>query len=66
LRCVSGGLVSLGIVTATGGVAVSTGSLSHQAGLVGGEPRHYQFWYRNGFGPCGGGFNLTSAVNIHW
>lgn len=45
---------------------MSTGSLSHQAGLVGGEPRHYQFWYRNGFGPCGGGFNLTSAVNIHW
>ncbi|MCB9914516.1 MAG: FG-GAP repeat protein [Planctomycetes bacterium] len=31
-----------------------------------GVTRHYQFWYRDPAGPCGGGFNLTNGWTITW
>jgi hypothetical protein len=66
LRCVNGSILRLGIVPTTAGVAASTVSLSVQEGLLGGELRHYQFWYRNVLGPCGFGFNTTNGLSIQW
>lgn len=66
VRCVGGSILRLGVATTTTGVAASTGTLSVQQGLVGGELRHYQFWYRNVLGPCAGGFNTTNGLSIQW
>ncbi len=67
LRCVGSGIVRLGVaVTSPSGVAQSSGQLSIGEGLVGGELRHYQFWYRNFSGPCVQRFNTSNALSIQW
>lgn len=67
LRCVGGGVIRLGIVPTTpAGIATSNVTLSVQEGLLGGELRHYQFWYRNVAGPCGHAFNTTNGLSIQW
>ncbi len=48
------------------GVATSNMSLSIREGLLGGEQRHDQYWYRDPIGPCGHGFGLTNALSIQW
>ncbi|HIG12670.1 MAG: hypothetical protein ABGY71_09425 [bacterium] len=66
LRCAGGSLVRLGIVVAdTAGVATSTAGVG--AGLLGGDIRRYQYWYRNPAGsPCGASFNLSNGYEIAW
>ncbi len=67
LRCLGGGLMRLGAVTSNAaGVATSNMSLSIREGLLGGEQRHYQYWYRDPIGPCGHGFSLTNALSVQW
>lgn len=67
LRCVGGPLIRIGVVFADPwGTAMSTSTLSIREGLLGGELRHYQLWYRDTAGPCGQGFNLTNAYRIQW
>ena len=67
LRCIGGSITRLGLVqTGASGVATSNGALSLIEGLQGGELRHYQFWFRDLSGPCGGGSNFTNARSIQW
>ena len=66
LRCAGGSLVRLGIVAAdAGGVATSNPGVG--SGLVGGDIRRYQYWYRNpAASPCSASFNLTNGYEITW
>ncbi|MFT7669919.1 MAG: hypothetical protein ACI8X5_002626 [Planctomycetota bacterium] len=67
--CVNGGVSRLEIVlTNASGTAVSTDTLSVEEGLLGGELRNYQYWYRDtsGSAPCGNGFNTTNAYSVQW
>jgi len=57
LRCVGGDPVRIGIVsTNTGHAHLPIGP--SQPG------EFYQFWYRDNWGPCNTGFNLTNAIEI--
>ena len=64
LRCAGGALVRLGVVVSSpAGVATSTGD--PLAGLIAGDIRRFQFWYRNPAGsPCGNSFNLSNGYEI--
>ncbi len=67
LRCVGGPLVRLEIVFSDAAGNASTGSsISIREGLLGGELRHYQYWFRDVTGPCGGGFNTSNAYRVNW
>ena len=62
LRCVGGEVIRLRVVITNTGQA----DLDLQSNLPAGEPTagFYQFWYRDNSGPCGSGFNLSSALSI--
>lgn len=67
LRCVGGALIRLQVVsTGPTGAVDSQVAIAANEGLIGGELRHYQYWYRDVTGPCGTGFNATNAVSIQW
>jgi hypothetical protein len=66
LRCLGGPLRRLGAVSTIQGIASNPIALSTAEGLVGGELRHYQFWYRNPGGPCSQSSNVSNAVTIQW
>ncbi|MFT7486600.1 MAG: hypothetical protein ACI9F9_002455, partial [Candidatus Paceibacteria bacterium] len=67
MLCVGGAITRLGIVsTSSTGIAHSMGSLSLKEGLLGGELRNYQYWYRDTSGPCGSGFNTTNGLSVQW
>ncbi len=67
LRCTGGQVMRVELVQASlSGVALSSTSISAKEGLSGGELRHYQYWYRDPSGPCGGEFNATNGVAIQW
>ena len=67
LRCVGGGLTRLQVIfTDVAGGGVSTIQLSVREGLIGGELRNYQYWYRDVPGPCTSGFNTSNACSIQW
>lgn len=79
-RCTGGTVVRLVTVLATGNCAATDLSCGVQvggvggpisqhpgnAGLMAGDTRYYQFWYRDPSGPCGFGFNLTNAHSVLW
>lgn len=67
LRCVGGALtrIEVAFTDAAGGAATST-SISQAEGLVGGELRQYQFWFRDLSGPCSSGFNTSNAYRVTW
>ena len=62
LRCVGGEVSRIGVVITNTGQA----DLHLQSNLPPGEPTagYYQFWYRDNSGPCGSGFNLSSAISL--
>ena len=66
ILCLSGGLVRVGAVLASGGISLQT--IGHGAG-VGPGVFHYQLWVRNSpvmFCDPGAAFNLSSGRSITW
>ncbi len=67
LLCSSGALTRFPVViTDSTGSVIVTPELSVLEGLQAGDLRRYQFWFRDPFGPCGGGFNTTNAFDVQW
>ncbi|HIG10081.1 MAG: hypothetical protein ABGY71_11840 [bacterium] len=71
IRCAGGGIVRLGVVgasaTGTSSTAGLTVPISAIGGVLVGDLRHYQLWYRSpGTSPCGASFNLTNGYSIQW
>jgi hypothetical protein len=65
VRCVGGTLLRLGSQTADADGKTQHGpGLAAQGGWANGQTRLFQTWYRNTLGPCGLGFNVSSAVSI--
>lgn len=63
LRCAGGGIVRLGTATPDSiGSAEYGPGLAAAAGLVAGDHRTFQVWYRDPGGPCASDFNLTNAL----
>jgi hypothetical protein len=68
LRCAVGDVLRLEAVTAdSDGAASSSRSISAAAGLVAGDVRRYQWWYRDpGVSPCQSEFNLSNGLEVIW
>jgi endonuclease I len=68
LLCISGSIKRLDIVFATsGGEASSFSSMAAGLGLLPGETRYYQWWYRDTSAiPCGTPFNLSNGLAVTW
>jgi len=68
LRCVTGPVLRLELTTTDGaGAASSTIALAAAAGLVPGDARSYQFWYRDPVGSsCGQLFNTSNGFTVLW
>ncbi len=71
LRCVGGSIVRLGTKTNAGGSsqypAAGDASVSVKGGVVAGDVRHYQVWFRNAASFCTAAtFNLTNGYSITW
>ena len=70
--CAAIGLLRLGVVFPTAGVASYPGGVSptpiHIQGLASnGDIRHYQCWYRSVPGLCSAGnYNLTQGLTLMW
>jgi hypothetical protein len=64
LRCAGIHLVRHGtrVPDASGTASWNGGGLIAQHGGAPGEERRWQVWYREPFGPCSPGFNLTNAI----
>ncbi|MCB9913738.1 MAG: LamG domain-containing protein [Planctomycetes bacterium] len=68
LRCAGGNVVRLQVrVADASGAASTTVNVSTQGGVVMGDVKRYQAWYRDPVGsPCGSFFNLSSGYEITW
>ena len=71
LRCVGGGVVRIQTRMADAvGSSHTTRSISQKAGVLPGDTKYYQVWYRtNALPPCGYGvndFNTTNGYRIVW
>lgn len=68
LRCAGGQVKRLQLrSTGSAGATDSTVGISASDGAQAGQTRYYQFWVRDPQnGPCGSGFNLSSALSINW
>ncbi|MCK6449094.1 MAG: FG-GAP-like repeat-containing protein [Planctomycetes bacterium] len=66
LRCLGGTLQRFGAraTGATGSLVELTPAGQFPALIVPGSTWHFQAWYRDPNGPCGGGFNLSNALRI--
>jgi hypothetical protein len=64
LRCAGGSLTRLGVRFADGGGAASWTGVLTATGALPGDRRTFQVWYRDSAGPCGGGFNASSGVDL--
>lgn len=68
LLCVGGTLLRHGVEPTTPTYGVGRADfgpgIASAAGFVAGETRHFQVWYRDVGGPCGSGFNTSSALSI--
>ncbi len=62
LRCVGGSTVRLGTRVAVAGTATFGPGLAHGTAVP--TTLYFQAWYRNVVGPCGSGWNLSSARSI--
>ncbi len=71
LLCSGGVIIRLGVKFASGNTSTYPGAgdplLSIQGGVVPGDVRHYQAWYRDAFTFCTPAFfNLTNGVSVTW
>lgn len=48
------------------GSAATSVDIATATGLVPGDQRYYQYWFRDPGGPCGGGFNFTNGLQVTW
>lgn len=64
LRCAGGGVVRLQVRFASGtGTSATTADLISLGGVVPGDTKRYQLWYRDPLlSPCGSLFNLTNGI----
>ena len=67
LRCAGFQAIRLEVVTpdASGDAATSI-SIATKGGVVAGDVRHYQTWYRDSTGVCGYTFNTTNGLSLTW
>ncbi len=67
LRCAGGAVARLQVRTADGaGASATTIDVASKGGVVPGDTRRYQIWYRDPLGLCGGGFNLSNGLEVVW
>ena len=65
IRCAGFNAVRLETtVSDSAGNSVTTSAVG--GGLVGGDTRYYQLWYRDNTGVCGNSHNLTNGLAITW
>ncbi|MCB9915130.1 MAG: right-handed parallel beta-helix repeat-containing protein [Planctomycetes bacterium] len=68
LRCAGGGVCRVQVRTADlFGDLASSISVSAKCGLVQGDVKRLQWWYRDpSASPCGTGFNLSNGLEVTW
>ena len=67
LRCAGGNVVRIQVrVASAGGTSATTINVPVKGGVIAGDLRRYQLWYRDTLGPCGTTFNFTNAWEITW
>ncbi len=68
LRCAGGAVARLQVRTANAsGNSFTTNNVALVGGVLPGQVRRYQLWYRDpALSPCGSGFNLTNGAEITW
>ncbi|MCB9914982.1 MAG: hypothetical protein H6828_07515 [Planctomycetes bacterium] len=68
LRCAGQNVVRLQVVSAdASGNSATSVVISTKGGVLAGDRRYYQLWYRDPAGsPCGAFFNLTNGYDVTW
>jgi hypothetical protein len=68
LRCCGSGVVRLQVVVPDSSGAASTSvNVGLSGGVVAGDTRCYQYWYRDPINsPCGANFNLSNSYGVTW
>lgn len=68
LRCAGGAGIQLQVRMANaGGSTHTTVNVPSLGGVIEGDIKHYQYWYRDPvFSPCGFKFNFTNGLSITW
>ena len=68
LRCAGGGVIRLQVRFADPtGFSATTADIGAAGGVVPGDVKRYQIWYRDPQGsPCGAQFNLSNGMEIVW
>jgi len=64
LRCAGQNVVRLGVRVADANGDASWGPTYANDNWSNGDTKHYQLWYRDPVGPCGGGFNLSNRLSL--
>jgi hypothetical protein len=66
LRCAGGNVIRLQVrMASSSGVSQTTADLIAKGGVIAGDIKYYQLWYRDPVHSlCGSGFNLTNAVKV--
>ncbi len=68
LRCAGGSVVRLEVVSASPqGTSQTSIDIAAKGGVLAGDTKRYQLWYRDPQGsPCGTGFNLSNGLELVW
>ena len=68
LRCAGGGVIRLLVRFADGtGSSLTSIDIAAKGGVVAGDVKRYQIWYRDpNTSPCGAQFNLSNGMEITW
>jgi len=65
IRCAGGKAIRLEVVFSSGGTSATTVSIATKGGVVSGDTKRYQLWYRDTVtSPCGTLFNLTNGYEV--
>ena len=67
IRCAGGPVVRLQAITLNAsGAGDSSISIATRGGVVPGDSRIYQSWFRDPQGPCASGANISAGLSIAW